>query len=148
MKKIFVLFAVVLSSMVAATSASAARQTGLVNINVEDNVVQVPVAVAANVCNVSIAAVLAVVAEGGSTTCDAFATNETEATITPADPSDRETRQRGLINVNIQDNIIQVPIAVAANLCDIDIALLAAAVLELPNAETDCTATAGSQANA
>src|SRR3712207_3815891 len=114
-KKSIALFAVVVSTMVMASSAGAARQTGLVNVNVEDNVVQIPIAVAANICDVTVAVLAADIADNGSATCTTDA--DSEATVTRAQPNDRQTRQRGLINVNLQNNTIQVPIAVAANLC-------------------------------
>jgi uncharacterized protein YggE len=53
-------------------------------------------------------------------------------------------QQTGLVNVNIEDTTIQVPIAVAANLCDIDVAVLAVQVEEDPT--TTCEATAESRA--
>lgn len=143
MRKLTALVAVVVTAMVAASSASAARQDGLVNINVENNIVQVPLSVAANVCDVDVVVLAANLADFGSATCDAFA--ESGGTVTPAQPSDRRTRQAGLINVNIEGNTVQVPIAVAANLCDIDIVVLATGVLDA--GDTTCDATAGSQAN-
>jgi hypothetical protein len=121
-----------------ATGAMAqTRQSGLVNINVEDNVVQVPIAIAANICDVTVA-VLATDLEDGSATCDALATSD--ATVTPAEPGG-PTRQDGLINVNLADNTVQIPIAAAANVCDVDVLVLASAIL-LDDA-TECTARAG-----
>lgn len=46
--------------------ATAANQNGLVNINLEDNIVQVPVAIAANVCNVDVAVLVGLLADTGS----------------------------------------------------------------------------------
>ncbi len=112
-------------------------QTGLVNINVADNVVQVPIAIAANICDVTVA-VLAVDLGDGSATCNALATSG--ATVTPRE-SGGNTRQDGLINVNLSDNTVQIPIAAAANVCDVDVLVLATAIL-LDDA-TECTAKAG-----
>jgi hypothetical protein len=112
-------------------------QTGLVNINVEDNVVQVPIAIAANICDVTVA-VLATDLEDGSATCTALAASG--ATVTPRE-SGGPTRQDGLINVNLSNNTVQIPIAAAANVCDVDVLVLATAIL-LDDA-TECTARAG-----
>jgi hypothetical protein len=35
-----------------------------------------------------------------------------------------ETDQTGLVNVNVEGNTVQVPISVAANVCDVDVAVL------------------------
>jgi len=54
-----------------------AQQTGLVNVRVDDVVVQVPIGVAANVCNIQVAALALLVAqEGEDFECEAE--NETE----------------------------------------------------------------------
>jgi hypothetical protein len=121
-----------------ATGAMAqTNQSGLVNVNVEDNVVQVPIAIAANICDVTVA-VLANDLDDGTATCDALAASG--ATVTPRG-SGGATRQDGLINVNLSDNTVQIPIAAAANVCDVDVLVLATAIL-LDDA-TECTARAG-----
>jgi hypothetical protein len=121
--------------------ATAATQNGLVNLNLEGNTVQVPVAVAANVCDVSVAAILAGIRDVGSTDCEATGSALSDATITSAGGGN--TRQNGLINVNIEDNIVQIPIAAAANISDVDVAILLAAILD--TGATGCTADAGSE---
>jgi hypothetical protein len=35
-----------------------------------------------------------------------------------------QTEQAGLVNVNVEGNTVQVPISVAANVCDVDVAVL------------------------
>ena len=121
-----------------ATGAMAqTNQSGLVNVNVEDNVVQVPIAIAANICDVTVA-VLASDLTDGSATCDAFAASG--GTVTPSAPGG-PTRQDGLINVNLSDNTVQIPVAAAANVCDVDVIVLATEIL-LSDA-TECTAGAG-----
>jgi hypothetical protein len=55
---------------------AAPKQSGLVNVNVEDVVVQVPVGVAANVCGVSANVLAQEIAETGSATCDALVDQE------------------------------------------------------------------------
>jgi hypothetical protein len=125
-------------ALATATGASAqTQQTGLVNINVEDNVVQVPVAIAANICDVTVAVLVSDLTDG-SATCDALATSD--ATVTPR-PSGGPTRQDGLINVNLENNTVQIPIAAAANVCDVSVLVLATEIL-LSDA-TECTAGAG-----
>jgi hypothetical protein len=129
------------TALAMATGASAqTNQSGLVNVNVEDNVVQVPVAIAANICDVTVA-VLATDLQDGSATCDALA--ESNATVTPRD-SGGATRQDGLINVNLANNTVQIPIVAAANVCDVDVLVLASAIL-LDDA-TQCTARGGADA--
>ncbi len=63
------------------------------------------------------------------------------ATITPAFAQ----QQRGLVNVNIEDTTIQVPIAVAANLCDVNVNVLA---VQLREGSAQCDATADADAEA
>ena len=121
-----------------ATGAMAqTNQSGLVNVNVADNVVQVPISVAANICGVTVA-VLANALEDGEATCDALALSG--ATVPPRQPGGN-TRQDGLINVNLSNNTVQIPIAAAANVCDVDVVVLATAIL-LDDA-TQCDARAG-----
>ena len=121
-----------------ATGAMAqTNQSGLVNVNVADNVVQVPIAIAANICGVTVVA-LANALDDGEATCDALA--ESGGTVTPREPGGN-TRQDGLINVNLSNNTVQIPIAAAANVCDVDVVVLATAIL-LDDA-TECTARAG-----
>lgn len=133
--------ALALACVVALATATGAlaqtSQTGLVNINVENNVVQVPIAIAANICDVTVA-VLATDLQDGSATCRALALSG--ATVTPRGPGG-STRQDGLINVNVEDNTVQIPVAAAANVCDVDVIVLATEVL-LSDA-TSCTAGAG-----
>ncbi len=121
-----------------ATGAMAqTNQSGLVNINVEDNVVQVPIAIAANICDVTVA-VLATDLGDGTATCDALAASG--ATVTPRSAGGA-TRQDGLINVNLQNNTVQIPIAAAANICDVTVLVLATQILL--NDATQCDARAG-----
>ena len=142
MRKIFVIAVLACIAVLAtATGASAARQSGLVNINVEDNVVQVPVAIAANICDVTVAVLVADLRDDGEATCTAFA--ESGATVTPREGNGGQTRQDGLINVNLENNTVQIPIAAAANVCDVDVVLLATEILL--NDATECTAGAGAE---
>lgn len=143
MRKGFVTLIAAVCMAVAATvtPATAANQNGLVNINLEDNVVQVPVAIAANVCNVDVAVLVGLLADTGRTTCNADAFSG--ATVTGRQGGGGNTRQNGLINVNLENNTIQIPIAAAANICDVTVAVLVGAILE-DNA-TQCDAGAGAE---
>jgi hypothetical protein len=49
--------------------------------------------------------------------------------------------QEGLINVNLENNQLQVPIAAAANICGVDVVILSSAILF--DDATACEATAG-----
>jgi hypothetical protein len=143
MRKGFVTLIAAVCMAIAATvtPATAANQNGLVNINLEDNVVQVPIAVAANVCNVDVAVLVGLLADTGSTACNADAFSG--ATVTGRQRGGGNTRQNGLINVNLENNTIQIPIAAAANICDVTVAVLVGAILQ-DNA-TQCDAGAGAE---
>jgi hypothetical protein len=130
---------VTLSLMGAASVSAQPQQNGLININVSDNVVQVPVSIAANVCDVTVAVLVADLRDEGETTCDALAESGAEATV---ERGGGGARQDGLVNVNLENNTIQIPIAAAANICDVDVVLLATEILL--NDATACTARAGS----
>ena len=122
---------------VATGAVAQTNQTGLVNVNATGNTIQVPIALAANICGVTIA-VLATDLADGSAACTALAASG--ATVTPRE-SGSNTQQDGLINVNVSDNTVQVPIAAAVNVCDVEVLVLATALL---GGATQCTAGAGS----
>lgn len=134
-----------ITGIVAAPAASAAPnrtdQQGLVNLALTDVNIQVPVAVAANVCGVAVN-VLAQQLGSGPVECDATG----EATATRGGGGGGgTTMQDGLVNVAITDVNVQVPIAVAANACGIGVNLLATATL--PAGPVDCEALAQAVAN-
>lgn len=112
----------ILAVGVAAAPASAqTQQRGLVNVAVVDNTVQIPIGVAANVCEVQVG-VLASALQQGPTPCTAVA----GATATaPAPGPDGTTRQNGLVNLAVTDNTIQVPVGIAANICGVQAGILA-----------------------
>lgn len=119
-------------SLVSAASADAQLQEGLVNLNVDDVTVQIPVAVAADICGVAVD----VLAQGivtGPVECQAGAI----ALADDSDGSGEPIDQNGLINVNITNVDVQVPVAVAANVCGLSVAALAGALLQGP---VDCNA--------
>ena len=134
--KIRALFAVVaasLSCVVAASPAAAANQNGLVNVAVVGNTVQIPIGIAANVCGVTVNAL----AQGiltGPTACDAVS----GATATSSGNNHGgNTNQSGLVNLAVENNTIQVPVGIAANICGVTANVLATA-----------TATGGATCNA
>jgi hypothetical protein len=98
-------------------------QDGLINVNVSDVVVQLPIALAANVCDVNVNALSRQV-DRGDTECDSAA--ESGATV-PWNDGNRNGngQQRGLVNVNVSDIVVQAPISVAANVCDVNVNVLA-----------------------
>lgn len=128
------LVAIVFSSLlVLAFAAPAAAQpqigSGLVNVIVGDVTVQLPVAIAANVCDVNIN-VLARQSRTGGATCNAVA--DSTATWPPSNGGGNGGPQigAGLVNVIVGDVTIQAPIGVAANLCDINANILSVQVRE------------------
>jgi hypothetical protein len=132
-------------SALAGTSAAGAQttQNGLVNLNLEDVTVQVPVGVAANVCDVNVAVLANLVDAGANDTCTAVA-DATAQNVTVGAPSSGATQQSGLVNVNLSNVTIQVPIAAAINICDVNAAVLAALA---DVAGSSCDAQANSDAN-
>jgi hypothetical protein len=128
---------------VGATPASAQQQEGLVNIIVSDVTIQVPVSVAANLCDINVA-ILATQERVGGAECEADA--ESTASAGPGDQDGTPVggfEQDGLVNVIITDVIAQVPISVAANICDVNVGVLARQVRV---GETTCRAEAVSVA--
>ncbi|TMB67189.1 MAG: hypothetical protein E6J43_09035 [Chloroflexi bacterium] len=128
----------------AATAASAqpgGNQAGdsLVNVQISDLTVLIPVGVAANLCDVN-ANVLAQQANTGDATCTATA----ESIATPGQGNGGGGNQAGnsLINVQISNVTILVPIAIAANICEVNVNVLAQQ-LNAGNATCQAAATAG-----
>ena len=78
-RRVASLFAAVAMSIGLMAGPAAAQQAGLVNVNVEDNEIgipvniQAPIGVAANVCGINAAVLAAAVAQGNEGSCDATA---------------------------------------------------------------------------
>ncbi|WP_183470051.1 hypothetical protein [Limimaricola variabilis] len=119
---------------IAASGAFAQGQEGLVNVSVDDNTVQVPVDVAANVCNID-ANVLAtdfVGTEDSACTIDQSTAAKNGIKTGKGNSGHMENtasngksgKQEGLVNLSLDGNTIQAPVAVAANLCDLDVNLI------------------------
>ena len=129
-----VLAAGVLSCGVAAApSAAQTNQSGLVNVAVTDNTVQIPLGVAANVCGVT-AAILSEGIQTGNVDCTAIS-NATAWSMGTGGGG--PTRQNGLVNVALTGNTIQIPVNVAANVCGVGVAVLSQFV---GTGDTACTA--------
>jgi hypothetical protein len=125
MKAKLALFAVLIGAITAlagASTASAQNQSGLVNVAIVDNTVQIPIGVAANVCGVAVN-VLSQNIANGDTTCDAVA--GATATRAGGHGGGGGGNQQGLINLYVADNTVQVPIGIAANVCGVAANILA-----------------------
>jgi hypothetical protein len=120
----------------AGAAQAQSQQEGLVNVAVEDVTIQLPIAVAANVCDVNVAVLAELADEAGTCT----ATADSAASAGPS--GNGNVRQEGLVNVLIDDVVVQAPIALAANICDVNVAVLAR-VLDDASA---CEAVAGADA--
>ena len=121
--------AVTLGIAAAPAAAQPPDQTGLINVNASDNVIQVPVSVAADICGVQVGALAAGLAQGP---VNCTATSESEAVSVARPERGPGGSQTGLVNVNLSDNVIQVPVSVAANVCGIQAGVLAAALVQGP----------------
>ena len=113
-------------SLAFAAPASAQNQAGdsLVNVQLSDVFVAVPIGIAANLCDIN-ANVLAAQERNGGATCTATA----DAVSGPPGQNSGgggNTAGDSLVNVQIDDVTVLVPIAVAANICDVNINALAA----------------------
>jgi hypothetical protein len=108
----------------AAPASADVTQDGLVNVNVSDLNVQVPVDVAATICDVNVAVLTQDLIDDAAP-CNAA--GDGDARITTADSGD--TTQEGLVNVNLTGVNVQIPVNVAATVCDVDVAVLTGLVL-------------------
>lgn len=94
-------------------------QEGLVNVGITGVNVQVPISAAANICGVGVA-VLATAANLGDVDCTAEGVAVANSDGSQGGP----VRQRGLVNVALTDTTVQVPVAIAANVCGVGIGVL------------------------
>lgn len=102
-----------------AAQAAPVTQQGLVNLNVTDVAVQVPIGVAANICDVNVAVLVNDLIDQAA---DCNADADQTATVTSGDSG--PVTQNGLVNVNLTDVSVQVPIGIAANVCDVNVGVL------------------------
>jgi hypothetical protein len=111
-----------LSLMGAASVSAQPEQTGLVNVNISGNVVQVPIGIAANICDVNVAVLVNDFLDEAAP-CRADATSGA-VFVTSPDGTEQPGDQTGLINLNISGNTVQIPVAAALNVCDVNVAVL------------------------
>jgi hypothetical protein len=109
--------------MGAASVSAQPEQTGLVNIIIANNVVQVPIGIAANVCDVNVAVLVADFLDEAAP-CRADATSTAEVFVESPDGTGEPGDQTGLINLIISGNTVQIPVAAALNVCDVNVAVL------------------------
>jgi hypothetical protein len=136
-----VLASLLLFASVGTASAQPPRQEGLVNVYAEDVTVQIPIAIAANICGVAVNVLVSDLRQG-PVECDADA--DSEATVS-RDGNSQAPRQSGLVNVALVDITVQVPVSVAANVCGVAVNVLAQNVEQ---GSVDCEAIADADANA
>jgi hypothetical protein len=122
----------------AAPAGAQTQQQGLVNVAITDAAVQVPVGIAANICGVA-ANVLSQAANIGDVDCTATGVAVAEHEGSNGGP----VMQEGLVNLAITDLTVQIPVAVAANVCGVSVNVLARA---LNRGGIDCEATGVSRA--
>ena len=110
----------------AGTSAAGAQtnQSGLVNVAVVGNTVQVPIGIAANVCGVAVN-----ILSSATMTSPANCTAVSGATaFSSGSGGGGGTNQQGLVNIAVTNNTIQVPVGIAANICGVAANVLASGV--------------------
>lgn len=117
------------------------KQNGLVNVNLTDVTVQIPIALAANVCDVNVAVLVGALTDVGAADCTA--SSNSDATVTRTEGSSGPIRQRGLVNVNVTDLVVQVPVGIAANICDVNAGVLVGLLTDVGAADCTATGTAG-----
>jgi hypothetical protein len=127
------------AGLIAAPASAQTQQEGLVNVNLEDIDIGVPISVAANICDLDVN-VLAEARQLGETACTADA--ESGAVFGP-DQGGASPRQEGLVNVNVSDVVVKVPVSVAANICDVAVNVLSQ---QRENGRVTCDAVADSEA--
>src|SRR4051794_20388360 len=131
---VFAVAAIALCCGIGAVPASAQLPSDGVTVDISGLDVTVPVPLAADLCDIPVE-VLSTHLEVGDADCEATAATIATDGSSGGDPADQE----GLVSVNVSDITAQAPIALAANLCDIDVDVLST-VIQLGQAECDATA--------
>ncbi len=144
-KKLVALLVVAVAALGITSTAAAQHQAGdsLVNVQIGDIDVLVPVGVAANLCDVN-ANILAQQARQGGAECEATA--KSIATPGPGNGNGNgggHQAGNSLVNVQIGDVTVKLPIALAANICDVNVNVLAQ---QARQGGATCKADADSQA--
>lgn len=146
MTKLMVTLCVSVVAAFGITGTAAAQAPGnqagdsLVNVQVGDVTILVPISVAAALCDVNVN-VLAGQLDTGDATCEATA----ESIATPGTGGNGGGNQAGnsLVNVQIGDITALLPISVAAAICDVNVNVLAR---QLRLGDATCEAVATSEA--
>lgn len=121
---------------------AAAQQSGLVNVDLSNNTVQVPIAVAANVCGLQVG-VLAQQLRQAPVNCQSGATS---ATMSRSTGGGGTANQQGLVNLAVTGNTVQIPVGIAANICGVQAGVLASQLTQTGTAT--CNAVANPTAGA
>jgi hypothetical protein len=128
--------------VVGANAPTSVDQDGLVNLNLTGVTVQAPIAIAANVCDVTVGVLVERLADAASP-CDATGTAEAITPVEGQTPTEAPVEQSGLVNLNLTGVTVQLPIALAANLCDVTVGVL---VEELSDGSAPCDASSNADA--
>jgi hypothetical protein len=129
-------------AMVGPVAAQNTAGDSLVNVQITDVTIAVPVALAANLCDINVN-ILAQQLDAGDTTCTADA--ESVASPGTGDGGGGGGNQAGnsLVNVQIAGLDVFLPVAIAANVCDVSVNALAT---QFRFGEVTCDAVAQSEA--
>ncbi|EAR50467.1 hypothetical protein OG2516_09018 [Oceanicola granulosus HTCC2516] len=124
------LFAATAALGLFATGALAQDQEGLVNVSVDDNTVQVPVSVAANVCDVDVNVLTEQFVGSEETACEIDQSTAAQNGINTGNGGNGDNaggngQQNGLVNLSVDGNTVQAPIGVAANVCGVEANVIA-----------------------
>jgi hypothetical protein len=134
--------AAIVTAFAGSAPATAQNQSGLVNVAIVDNTVQIPIGVAANVCGVAVN-ILASNILNGDTTCSAV--SGATATFGGGGGGGGGGNQQGLINLYVANNTVQVPVGIAANICGVAANVLASNIV---NGTATCDAMGNGTAGA
>ncbi|MDQ3553322.1 MAG: hypothetical protein M3395_02795 [Chloroflexota bacterium] len=110
----------------------------LVNVQISDVTIAVPIAIAANLCDINVNA-LSDQVDAGDTECTATAESIATPGSNGGNGGNGNQAGNSLVNVQITDIEVLVPIALAANLCDVNVNVLAR---QLRLGEATCDASA------
>jgi len=127
--------AVLSLALVAPTLAQNQAGDSLVNVQIGDVTVLAPVSLAANLCDVAVNVLARQIKDGAE--CDTTA--ESIANWNESAGGNGNTAGDSLVNVQIGDITVLLPIAIAANVCDIAVNVLATQLKD--GAECDAVAT-------
>jgi hypothetical protein len=112
---------VVSIAAMAMPASASAQQEGLVNVDISGNNVQVPIGIAANICDVNVAVLVDDFLDSAAP-CRSDA--QGRAVFVDSGGPGEPQAQTGLINISISGNNVQIPVAAALNVCDINVAVL------------------------